>query len=130
MGSHSNRSEVYLTLTDPSAVKPFKELSSSASSVVIGRASKNDPAAHDPTSGKMRTERTKVMSSSHARVTWKGEQAFIEDTNSTNGVWVRRNDEDPHRLKSGVEYIVCLVLLRRSAVADGSRSNRSKTATS
>jgi pSer/pThr/pTyr-binding forkhead associated (FHA) protein len=97
----------YLTLTPPSGTeKPFKELAEASYPIAVGRASKNDPAAQDPSSGKMRTEQTKVMSSEHASITWEDGNAFIEDLASTNGTTSRRQNDAPHKLKPGVKYIV------------------------
>jgi pSer/pThr/pTyr-binding forkhead associated (FHA) protein len=103
---------MYLTLSQPSEVKPFKEFAKSLTPVVIGRASKNDPKALDPTSGKMRTEQTKVMSSDHARITWEGEHAFIEDNGSTNGVFIRSGGNESQKLARKFKHKVRALLLR------------------
>ncbi|GAA5859669.1 hypothetical protein JCM8547_006185 [Rhodosporidiobolus lusitaniae] len=82
-----NRPDMYLILSDTSSdpPAPIKQFARSRGVVEIGRASRTDSAAHDPTSGKMRSSATKVMSSQHAKITWDGDRAFIQDVGSCNG---------------------------------------------
>ncbi|GAA5889149.1 hypothetical protein JCM5296_007179 [Sporobolomyces johnsonii] len=98
---------VYLTLSDPSTDPPTltKQFSSDDGPKELGRAAKSDLAARDPTSGKFRSNDTRVMSSIHARITWdERNYAFIEDLDSTNGTTVGRDGEPSHLLTPGALY--------------------------
>lgn len=99
---------MYLTLYDPSADPhvPLKQFSSeTVGPLVLGRASKSDAAASDPSSPKFRSTATKVMSSSHATLHWEGEYAFLTDLGSTNGSVLVRDGEQ-QKLKPDVPYRV------------------------
>ncbi|BGP36531.1 hypothetical protein JCM10449v2_000432 [Rhodotorula kratochvilovae] len=98
-------STMYLTLTDPANPDaPLKQFSSERRDpLTLGRASRTDPSASDPASPKFRTSETKVMSTTHARIHWDGEYAFITDLGSTNGTCLVR-DGDQQKLKRDVPY--------------------------
>ncbi|GAA6031969.1 hypothetical protein JCM8097_003366 [Rhodosporidiobolus ruineniae] len=97
--------DVQLVLTVEGSVdgKPLKQLSVTQGAVTFGRAPRDDPAAHDPTTGKFRSNGCKVMSSKHSRLTWEGSHALLQDLDSTNGTYVRR-DGETRRLGKGVQY--------------------------
>ncbi|GAA5971272.1 hypothetical protein JCM21900_002903 [Sporobolomyces salmonicolor] len=107
MAARPTRNPVYLTLLDRSISPPtlVKQFCSDDGPKELGRAAKSDPAAHDPTSGKFRSNDTRVMSSTHARITWdERNYAFIEDLDSTNGTTVGRDGEPSHLLTPGASY--------------------------
>ncbi|GAA5983713.1 hypothetical protein JCM5350_000679 [Sporobolomyces pararoseus] len=97
----------YLTLRYPHKPSPtfVKRWSSEGGTVEIGRAPKDKvKEAQDPTTPFFRSDKTKVMSSSHARVLWKKGVPHLSDSGSTNGTFV--NDQplkpgDSHEIVTG-----------------------------
>lgn len=81
--------------------------------ILLGRGGRHSSTAQLANSGSFRdleTERTAVMSSQHAQVTW-GQQdtyAFLTDKGSTNGTYLSKygDSEPPLKLRAGVSYRV------------------------
>ncbi|GAA6006587.1 hypothetical protein JCM10207_004985 [Rhodosporidiobolus poonsookiae] len=105
MTSQSSSTGLFVTLSDVSTLPPVmcKQFARAQGPVQIGRAGRNDSAAHDPTSGKFRSDDTKVMSSRHAEITWSGGHACVADLGSTNGTVLTRDGED-RKLMPGASY--------------------------
>ncbi|GAA6053337.1 hypothetical protein JCM3770_004119 [Rhodotorula araucariae] len=96
---------MYLTLADPAnPTVPIKQFSSERlEPLLLGRASRTDRGASDPASPKFRTSETKVMSTTHAKIHWDRDYAFITDLDSTNGTCLVRDGEQ-QKLKPDVSY--------------------------
>ncbi|GAA5949855.1 hypothetical protein JCM3765_007715 [Sporobolomyces pararoseus] len=98
---------IHLILRDP--LRPsstfVKKWSSEGGTVEIGRAPKEkEKEAQDPGTPFFRSDKTKVMSSSHAQVIWKKGVPHLSDSGSTNGTFVNEQllkPGDSHEIVTG-----------------------------
>ncbi|GAA5886013.1 hypothetical protein JCM16303_003835 [Sporobolomyces ruberrimus] len=86
-------SPVFLTLHDKATQPPSlsKQWSSDQGTLEIGRAPKDKgKEAQDPATPFFRSNKTKVMSSSHARIEWVEGVPHLSDLGSTNGTFINQ----------------------------------------
>lgn len=73
--------------------------------IKIGRGPSWSHDSSDLSSGTFRSQLTKSMSQSHAILSWKADQPYIEDNKSTNGTLIEQGN---HKIAitSGVQHQV------------------------
>ncbi|GAA5866306.1 hypothetical protein JCM3774_006611 [Rhodotorula dairenensis] len=92
-GGHSG--DMYLSFAVPGSGPGviLKQYARSQGELSLGRAAKSDSSATALDSPKFRSDRTRVMSSKHAKIAWSGDTPTITDVGSTNGVRIRQHDD-------------------------------------
>ncbi|GAA5980994.1 hypothetical protein JCM10908_003944 [Rhodotorula pacifica] len=100
--------EKYLILAVPGSAPGviLKQYARSQGDLSLGRAAKSDSSAAALDTPRFRSERTRVMSSKHAKITWSGDTPTIIDVGSTNGVRIRQcvDPTSLYECKPGVAY--------------------------
>lgn len=101
-----------LSLIDQTTHNVIKQFAQSQHTIHIGRGSKANSACHALSSGLFRSQSTKVMSQTHAMITWshrdgKSDKAILTDQGSTNGTFMQKAGESKtFRLKAYIGYEV------------------------
>lgn len=109
MSDSSTTTKTYITLYDPSTNPStlLKEWCSDQGSLTIGRAPKGkESEAQDPSTSIFRSDKTKVMSSSHAKLEWINDLPHLSDCGSTNGSYFVNKEEGNVQLLPGVRHEV------------------------
>ncbi|KAM0755713.1 hypothetical protein T439DRAFT_10495 [Meredithblackwellia eburnea MCA 4105] len=87
--------------------KVIKKFDSDQGTIKIGRGPRDSSDTLRLNSGRFRGDGTKVMSQSHASLSWEGGDSYkvpmLTDTKSTNGTWVERAG-DATQLRPKVPY--------------------------